>query len=131
MARDTQSDTDADSADEAAGLEAILEDTRAQGLRYISDAHARGAGAAYPEASLWDNGADPVAHLEGDVHARGAAVDQLDPVRQAPVPQVAHHQRPDGVVAPQQVAAADDDDGEGAHTPPTTKRASCLPVRPS
>lgn len=65
----------ADPADEAAGLEAILAETRAEGLRYISDAHARGEGAAYPEASLWDNGADPVAHLAEVMAVREAALD--------------------------------------------------------
>ena len=66
-----------DGADEAAGLEAILADTRDQGLLYISDAHARGEGAAYPEASLWDNGADPVAHLNDVMAVRDAALSRF------------------------------------------------------
>ena len=61
--------------DEAAALEQILADARADGLRYVSDAHARGPDAAFPEASLWDNGADPVAHLEEVMAVRSAALE--------------------------------------------------------
>ncbi|MFP4520240.1 MAG: zinc-dependent metalloprotease [Oceanicaulis sp.] len=69
----------ADDGEEAAGLEAILADTRDQGLLYISDAHARGAGAAYPEASLWDNGEDPVGHLSEVMAVRAAALSRFGP----------------------------------------------------
>ncbi|MCP2679639.1 zinc-dependent metalloprotease [Maricaulaceae bacterium NA33B04] len=61
-------------ADEDAALEQILADARADGLRYVSDAHARGPGAAIPEASLWDNGEDPVAHLSEVIDVRAAAL---------------------------------------------------------
>ncbi|MCP2671327.1 zinc-dependent metalloprotease [Maricaulaceae bacterium EIL42A08] len=61
-------------ADEDAALEQILADARADGLRYVSDAHARGPGAAFPEASLWDNGEDPVAHLSEVIDVRAAAL---------------------------------------------------------
>ncbi len=60
--------------DEDAALEQILADARTDGLRYVSDAHARGPGAAFPEASLWDNGEDPVAHLEEVMAVRRAAL---------------------------------------------------------
>lgn len=63
-----------ESVDEADELEAILAGARRQGLRYISDAHARGPDAAFPEASLWDNGADPVAHLAEVIAVRAAAL---------------------------------------------------------
>lgn len=69
----------ADPADEAAGLEAILAETRDQGLLYISDAHARSAGDAYPEASLWDNGEDPVEHLAEVMAVRAAALERFGP----------------------------------------------------
>lgn len=62
-------------ADEAATLEGILREARDRGLRYISDAHARGPDAAFPEASLWDNGEDPVAHLEDVMAVRAAALE--------------------------------------------------------
>jgi hypothetical protein len=61
--------------DEAAALEQILADARADGLRYVSDAHSRGPGAAFPEASLWDNGEDPVGHLEEVMAVRSTALD--------------------------------------------------------
>lgn len=67
----------ADPSDAPAGLEAILAESREQGLLYISDAHARGPGAAYPEASLWDNGADPVAHLSQVMAVRAAALSRF------------------------------------------------------
>lgn len=70
--------------DEAEALEAILADARAQGLQYISDAHARSLGAAYPEASLWDNGTDPVAHLGEVMAVREIALSRFGPDRLAP-----------------------------------------------
>lgn len=53
-----------DGTDEDAARNDILEDAKANGLEYISDRHARGLDSAIPEASLWDNGDDPVSHLE-------------------------------------------------------------------
>lgn len=70
--------------DEQAGLEAILADAREDGLQYISDAHARSLGAAYPEASLWDNGDDPVAHLGEVMAVRQIALSRFGPDRLAP-----------------------------------------------
>lgn len=71
-------------ADEAEALEAILQDAREQGLQYISDAHARSLDAAYPEASLWDNGANPVAHLGEVMAVREIALSRFGPDRLAP-----------------------------------------------
>lgn len=56
-------------ADDAAGRAAIVEETLASGLHFVADQHSRvgsrpGAGPAHPQASLWDNGADPVAELK-------------------------------------------------------------------
>jgi hypothetical protein len=67
-----------DGTDEDAALEAILSEAREAGLRYISDAHARGPAAAMPEASLWDNGADPVAHLTEVMAVRAHALENFD-----------------------------------------------------
>ena len=50
-------------ADEAAELERIARATLDAGLILLSDDDARPASAANPAASLWDNGADPVAQL--------------------------------------------------------------------
>ncbi len=65
-----------------------------------------------------DHHAFGAAHLESDVHARRAAVDQPEPVGHTSFPQVAHQDRADAVVAAQQVAAADDQDR-------TTRRVKC------
>ncbi len=64
-----------DGTNEQQALNQILTEAREDGLRYISDAHARGPASAYPEASLWDNGADPVAHLNEVIAVREAALD--------------------------------------------------------
>ena len=74
----------ADGVDEAAALETILREARQEGLRYISDAHARGPDAAFPEASLWDNGADPVAHLSEVIAVRAAALSDFGTDRLGP-----------------------------------------------
>jgi len=62
---------------DAAGREAILQEARAAGLAYLSDRHARGNDSAVPEASLWDNGADPVAHLEAVLDVRRAGLERF------------------------------------------------------
>lgn len=70
--------------DETEALEAILAAAREDGLQYISDAHARSLGAAYPEASLWDNGANPVAHLGEVMAVRALALSRFGTDRLAP-----------------------------------------------
>jgi len=70
----------ADSADaEAALLERILADARADGLRYITDLHARGNNAGQPLANLWDNGPDPSAALMETLAVREAALARFGP----------------------------------------------------
>lgn len=63
--------------DEAAALEALLDEAAAGGLRYLTDADARPAGAANPEASLWDNGADPVSALAHELEVRSLALSRF------------------------------------------------------
>lgn len=63
--------------DETAGLDAIVRDSLARGLVFLSDADARPAGAAQPLANLWDNGADPVAELERLLKLRSAALQRF------------------------------------------------------
>jgi len=58
----------------AAELAERVRDGRRQGLRYLSDADARPAGAAHPLASLWDDGADPVKQLSLVMGVRAAAL---------------------------------------------------------
>ncbi|HEX8688126.1 MAG TPA: zinc-dependent metalloprotease, partial [Pyrinomonadaceae bacterium] len=64
-------------AEEAAELEKILQAGVRAGMLFISDADARPAGAAHPLASLWDNGADPVAMLRHEMEVRRIALRQF------------------------------------------------------
>ncbi len=60
--------------DEEALLEAMVDAAYASGLRFVDDAQGRSAGTAHPYASVWDNGADPVASLEETMRVRAAAL---------------------------------------------------------
>jgi hypothetical protein len=60
--------------DEQAGLEMIIRETLVAGLKYISDADARPAGGAHPEAHLWDNGDDAIAELQRIMEVRRIAL---------------------------------------------------------
>jgi hypothetical protein len=64
-------------ADEAAGLEKIVDEGVKAGMLFISDDDARPAGAAHPLASLWDNGSDPVASLRHEMDVRRIALSQF------------------------------------------------------
>jgi hypothetical protein len=66
-------------ADESGELEAIVRDGIERGLRYLTDADARPAGAAHPLANLWDNGEDPVASLSRTLEVRRIALSRLGP----------------------------------------------------
>jgi hypothetical protein len=57
-------------ANESAELERIIQEGIASGMLFISDADARGPGAAHPLANLWDNGNDPVAMLRHEIQVR-------------------------------------------------------------
>ena len=61
-------------AQEAAGLERILEDSARTGLVFITDADARAVSSAHPYAHMWDNGADPAVELERILSVRAAAL---------------------------------------------------------
>ncbi len=64
-------------ADEAAELEKVVSEGVRAGMLFISDDDARPAGAAHPLASLWDNGADPVASLRHEMEVRRIAMGQF------------------------------------------------------
>jgi hypothetical protein len=64
-------------ANEATELEKILEDGVAQGMLYIDDGDARPVSSAHPLASLWDNGADPVATLRHELEVRKIGLSQF------------------------------------------------------
>ena len=63
--------------DENAAGDALLESARASGLRYIDDPQGRGVGTAHPYASVWDNGADPVASLLNVMQVRDVALENF------------------------------------------------------
>ena len=62
---------------EAQGLQKILNDAFAQGMRYISDRDARPKGSAHAYAHLWDNGSDITAELENVLEIRNAAINKF------------------------------------------------------
>jgi hypothetical protein len=64
-------------ADESAELEKIVREGVRAGMLFISDDDARPPGAAHPLASLWDNGADPVAMLRHEMEVRRIALSQF------------------------------------------------------
>ena len=59
--------------------DALLEDAFASGLTFVADTHGRGAGESHPEASVWDNGADPVATLNEVMQVRRIALSRFGP----------------------------------------------------
>lgn len=63
--------------DEAAELAAIVDETLASGLFLLSDDDARGPASSHPRASLWDNGADPLAALERTLRVRRLALSRF------------------------------------------------------
>ena len=69
---------------EAAGLRAILRESRDRGLRYLSDRDARPSGGANPTAHLWDNGPDATAELTRVIRLRRSAMARFDTGRLAP-----------------------------------------------
>lgn len=63
--------------DETAALDRILAEAHQKGQLFLSDAEARPLGAPHPLASLWDNGADPVAALRQTMEVRRIALEQF------------------------------------------------------
>ncbi len=64
--------------DKKKALKSIVDRGYEQGLRYVSDAHARSRAAAHPHGSLWDNGSDPVLALNETLDVRRAALRNFD-----------------------------------------------------
>ncbi len=62
---------------ERAGLKAVIDEAEERGLHYLSDLDARGNDRAHPLANLWDNGADPVEHLEQVISVRRVALESF------------------------------------------------------
>ncbi|HSG89213.1 MAG TPA: zinc-dependent metalloprotease [Pseudomonadales bacterium] len=64
-------------AAEAAALKALVDGTRARGLRFVSDRDARAVDGAHPLAHLWDNGTDAGAELRRLLRVREGALAQF------------------------------------------------------
>ncbi|MDX1644232.1 MAG: zinc-dependent metalloprotease, partial [Thermoanaerobaculia bacterium] len=63
--------------DEEQALEHLVREAERGGLRFVTDADARPAGAAHPWGNLWDNGSDPVAELARLVEVRRLAMSRF------------------------------------------------------
>ncbi len=61
-------------ADANAERRSIIEDTIAQGYRYVADGDARSPSTSHPDANLWDNGSDAIAELEHLLKVREIAL---------------------------------------------------------
>jgi hypothetical protein len=69
---------------EAAGLEALVRESRERGMLYLTDRDARPAGAAHPRAGLWDNGSDAVEELGHTLAVRKIGLQNFAADRIAP-----------------------------------------------
>jgi hypothetical protein len=70
--------------DDPAALDDMVEAAYGSGLRFVSDEHARTVETAHPFASVWDNGADPVAALDETMAVRKIALSNFGPRVLAP-----------------------------------------------
>ena len=55
----------------------ILQETFAQGFKYVADSDSRSVAASHPDGNLWDNGADAVAELEHLMKVREIALQRF------------------------------------------------------
>lgn len=74
----------ANGGDDREALDAMVADAYGSGLRFVSDEHGRSAQTAHPYASVWDNGADPVAALDEVMAVRRIALSDFGPGVLAP-----------------------------------------------
>lgn len=65
--------------DDRTALDAMVSEAYGSGLRFVSDDHARSVETAHPYASVWDNGADPVAALDEVMEVRRIALGKFGP----------------------------------------------------
>ncbi len=66
-----------DGVDRAAARRAIMDETIAQGWKYVADSDARSPATSHPDGNLWDNGADAIAELEHLTRVRDIALQQF------------------------------------------------------
>ena len=67
----------ADGVDRAAARREIMNETLAQGFKYVGDADSRPVGTSHPDGNLWDNGADAVAELDHIMKVRSIALQRF------------------------------------------------------
>ena len=58
---------------------ALLEKAAADSVTFVGDLDGRSSGTAHPDASVWDNGADPVASLKNVMAVRAYALERFGP----------------------------------------------------
>ena len=66
-----------DGVDRVAARKAIMDETIAQGWKYVADADARSPATSHPDGNLWDNGDDALAELEHLVRVRTIALERF------------------------------------------------------
>ena len=66
-----------DGVDGAAARRRIVDETIAQGYRYVADADARSAATSHPWGNLWDNGDDAIVELEHLMRVRELALQRF------------------------------------------------------
>ncbi|ADG08994.1 DUF5117 domain-containing protein [Caulobacter segnis] len=64
-------------ANEAARLDRLARDAQAKGMRFVTDADARGGATGQPYGALWDNGPDAVAELDHVLAVRRIALSRF------------------------------------------------------
>ena len=59
--------------------DALLAKAAAESVTFVADLDGRSAGTAHPDASVWDNGSDPVASLKNVMAVRAFALERFGP----------------------------------------------------
>ena len=57
--------------------ETLLQTAQANSLTFVGDLDGRSSGTAHPDASVWDNGSDPVASLKNVMAVRAFALERF------------------------------------------------------
>ena len=66
-----------DGVDRELARKAIMDETLAQGWKYVADVDSRSPGTSHPDGNLWDNGDDAVAELEHLLRVRAIALERF------------------------------------------------------
>ena len=59
--------------------ETLLKTAESNSLTFVADLDARSSGTAHPDASVWDNGSDPIASLKNIMAVRAFALERFGP----------------------------------------------------